>query len=484
MPFTIRRIDPQCNFISQFSWDIFAATIPVTAIDAALTQTATHEQRQRRLSMRAVLVLIIAMNIWTHCAIPMVFRQMVRGLRWLWPDDDLRLPQSNAFTYRRYRLGVKPLAWLFHQCCQPLATTATPGAFLFGLRLMAIDGTVENVPDTPANARSFGRPRGSRGEGAFPQARAVYLVECGTHAIVDAGIWPVATHERVGGRRMLRSVGPGMLVLWDRGLHSYGMLAEAQTRGAHVLTRLSRVSNPTVIAILPDGTELVHIVPHTADHYAAMGPIVARRIRYQLSMPTLGDPTEVHTLLTTLLDPAEAPARALVCAYHERWEIELTIDELDTHQRVVYRPFRSQKPVGVIQEFYGALLAHYAIRAVMHDAAVEAQLDPDRISFVSAVAEIQAAVREFQQTDPCDHLRLYRRLLAECRRTLLPPRRLRSYPRVVKQKMSKFLRKSPDDAGWCQATGRFVTAVCVIGPDGQAMRSQADYPVIQWTVVP
>jgi hypothetical protein len=483
MPFTIRRIDPDRNFVDHISWDIFAATIPVAAVDAALTATGAHEQRHRRLSMRVIVFLVIAMNIWTQCAIPMVFRHMVRGLRWIWPTDE-RLPQSNALTYRRYQLGVKPLAWLFHQQCQPLATDMTLSAFLFGLRLMAIDGTVENVADTPENAAYFGRPGSRRGPGAFPQAQLVYLIECGTHAIVDAGIWPCTTPERIGSRRMLRSVGPGMLVMWDRGLHSYRMLAAALARGAHVLTRLSTATNPVVRETLADGTQLVAIEPHHAERGKGQPPLVLRRIAYQLSMPALGDPTAIHYLLTTLLDPTEAPARALVCAYHERWEVEIAIDELDTHQRITYRPFRSQKPVGVIQEFYGSLLAHYAIRAVMHDAAVAVTVDPDRISFVVAVEEIRAAVREFQQTDPGDHPALYQRLLAECTRTLLPRRRLRIYPRVIKQKMSRFFRKRPEDQGWCDPTAQFATAVCVVGADGAACPRQAALPPIQWTQTP
>jgi hypothetical protein len=216
---------------------------------------------------------------------------------------------------------------------------------------MAIDGTVANLPDTPENARHFGRPQNAQGGGALPQAQIVYLVECGTHAIVDAGIWPYATHERVGSRRMLRSVGPGMLVLWDRGLHSYHMLTAAIACGADVLARLSTSTTPTVIKTLTDGTQLVVIRPPRAERPARKPPLVLRRICYHVSVPAMGNPTAVHMLVTTLLDPAEAPARALVCAYHERWEAEITIDELDTHQRTAYRPFRSQKPVGVIQGF-------------------------------------------------------------------------------------------------------------------------------------
>ena len=483
MPFTLRSLDPHQPFIDQFSWDIFAKTISTATVDAALTATASHAPRRRRLSMRAMVFLIIAMNIWTDCAMAMVFRHMVRGLRWLWPTD-VPLPRSNALTYRRYQLGIKPFVWLFRTCCQPLATLETRGAFLFGLRLVAIDGTVANVPDSPHNAAYFVRPQNAHGGGALPQAQIVYLIECGTHAILDAGIWPFVTHERVGSRRMLRSVGPGMLVLWDRGLHSYHMLIKAMAQGAHVLSRISVATNPPVIKTLADGSQLVIIQPPKAERPARKPPLILRRICYQLSVPALGDPTAVHMLITSLLDPTEAPAQALVSAYHERWEAEIMIDELDTHQRTAYRPFRSQKPVGVIQEFYGSLLAHYAIRAIMHDAALGADIDPDRLSFVTAVAEIQAAVREFQQTDPRDHTRLYERMVGECRRTLLPPRRLRIYPRMVRQRRTKIPRKGPDDRGWCLPKGRFATAICLVGLDGQAWPNQSPLPPIQWIQKP
>lgn len=484
MPFRIRPIDPDRKLTDQITLDLIASVIPPATIEAALTATGTHARRVRRLSMTVVILLIIAMNIWTQCAIPTVFRHLARSVRWRWPTDPPPLPDSNALTYRRYQLGVKPLHWLFHACCQPMATPATPGAFLFGLRLVALDGTVENVADTPANARYFGRPSGSRGDGAFPQAQIVYLVECGTHAVVDAGIWPYATHERIGGARMLRSVGPGMLVMWDRGFHSYQMVDRTLRQGAQILTRLPSHIQPTVVEVLADGSALVELAPSDTDRRAGKTPLRLRMISYQLSAPTLGDPTEVHRLLTSLLDPVAYPARTLVCAYHERWEVEITIDELDTHQRLAQRPFRSKQPVGVIQEFYGLLLAHYAIRSVMHDAAVEATLDPDRISFVLAIQEIQAAVREFQQTDPGDHPRLYQRLLAECRSRLLPPRRLRIYPRVVKQKVSKFKRKRAQHAHPPQPLGPFASAVCLLSQTGQAVVGHVQPPMIRWIAKP
>ena len=482
MPFTLRQLPSGAKLASHLTFDIFAQTIPATTIDQVLIDTQRVEHRHRRLTMRAMVWLLIAMNIWTQWAIPLVYRQITSGLRWLWPGPPPAIPRSSAFTYRRYQLGVRPLYTLFRRICHPQATPTTPGAFLFGLRLVALDGTLENVPDTPANDQYFGRPSGRGGPGGFPQAKAIYLVECGTHAIIDAGIWPYATSERVGGHRLLRSVDSSMLLMWDRGFHSYAMVAAAQRRGAHVLGRIAKHVRPAVQTVLADGSVLATLTSG-ANHGRPTGdaPLQVRMITYQLSMPALGDPTLVHRLVTTLLDPERYPARTLICAYHERWEIEVTIDEVDTHQRASQQAFRSHKPVGVIQEFYGVLLAHYAIRRIMHDAAVAAQLDPDRISFVLVLQEIQATTRNFQQTIDDDHPQLYARLLAECRSCLLPVRRFRQQPRVVKQKMTRFPTKRPAHANWPQPEGCFAQAICRVTTDGEPIREPGGNPPLQWT---
>jgi hypothetical protein len=162
------------------------------------------------------------------------------------------------------------------------------------------------------------------------------------------------------------------------------------------------------------------------------------------------------------LDPEECPALELVWAYHERWEIEVTIDEVDTHQRLLDRPLRSLKPVGVIQEFYGLLIAHYAIRFLMHEAALQADVDPDRISFVHALHVIQGAIPQFQMTTPDDLPRLYVRLLRDIAHDLLPPRGTRTNPRVVRRKMSNFKLKRPEHYLWPQPQCSFQEAVAVI----------------------
>jgi hypothetical protein len=370
-----------------------------------------------------------------------VVRKLARGLRFLWPDPSLPLPGDSAVAYRRAHLGAPPMVTLFQQVCRPIATPQTQGAFLFGLRLMAIDGTTEDVPDTPANAAVFGRHTSDRGASAFPQLQGVYLVECGTHVVVDGGFWPCHTSERVGGFRLLRSVQRGMLVLWDRGFHDFDMLVAARQRQAHVLSRLPAPVQPQFVRALPDGSVLAYLLPSEEARRRRGERILVRVITYTLTDPALPGYGEEHRVITTVLNPRVAPAHDVAWAYHERWEIELVIDEIDTHQRLVGRTLRSLTPVGVIQELYGVLLAHYAVRVLMHEAALTVEVDPDRLSFVHALEVVRDAVPEFQMVAPAQRAALYARLLADIAAKRLPARRPRSNARVVKRKMSNFKRK-------------------------------------------
>lgn len=189
---------------------------------------------------------------------------------------------------------------------------------------------------------------------------------------------------------------------------------------------------------------------------------MVRVLQYTIQDPALPGYGEKHRLITTLLDPKCYPAHDLACAYHERWEIELVIDEIDTHQRLAGRPLRSLKPVGVIQELYALLIAHYVIRALMHQAALHQQLDPDRLSFVHALEVVRDAIAEFQMTARHLLVELLQRLWRDLVRYLLPKRRNRTNPRVVKRKMSKFHLKRPEHARSPQPTIPFREAVVLI----------------------
>jgi hypothetical protein len=462
MGYRLRQIDAESKFSSELHLEAIGRAVPMADIKAALQTTGVQEARERKLNMVTVMLLTIAMNLYTRLSIGDVMGKVARGLRFIWPDPDYAVPKDSALSYRRYQLGARPMVTLFHRVCRPMATPDTPGAFLFGLRLMAIDGTVEDVPDTPANVAAFGRHHGGRGDSAFPQVQGVYLAECGPHAIVDAGFWPCHTSERVGGFRMLRSLQSGMLAMWDRGFHDFDMFVQARKQGAHVLGRLPSHVKPSRIRTLPDGTYLAYLYP--ADHQRRKRGerFLVRIVEYTIIDPALPGYGQRHRLVTTLLAPQTYPALDMACAYHERWEIEVVIDEVDTHQRLAGRPLRSLKPVGVIQELYGLLVAHYAIRFLMHEAAVQMGIDPDRLSFVHALAVVHDAIPEFQMTAPQQLLQLHGRLLRDIASTLLPERRLRSNARVVKRKMSNFHLKRAEHRFWPQPTLRFRQAVAVI----------------------
>jgi hypothetical protein len=446
MGYRLREIEAERNFCSTLSFDAFARVVPPELITAVLDAEQAQATRKRKLNMFVVIMLVIALHLYPDRAVGAVFQKLAQGLRFIWPDPDYEVPGDSALSYRRYQLGARPLVALFQQVCQPRATPATRGAFLFGLRLMAIDGAVDDVPDTPANAAAFGRHISDRGASAFPQVQCVYLAECGTHAIVDAGFWPCHTSERVGGFRMLRSVAAGMLVMWDRGFHDYDMFLGVVQRDAHVLARLPAHVQPERVRSLPDGTSLASLAPSAYGRRKHGERLLVRVISYTITDPQRPGYGEVHRLVTTLLDPDLYPALDVVCAYHERWEIELVIDELQTHQRLAGRTLRSRKPVGVIQELYALLLAHYIIRYLMYEAAVQVDLDPDRLSFVGALRVLQDAVAEFQMVAPEQRARLYQRLLRDIARHRLPERCPRSNPRVVKRKMSKFKLKRSEHA--------------------------------------
>jgi hypothetical protein len=439
MGFKIREMNAECKFSQALTVEALSRAIPPDTIRDVLQQTTAGQIRERKLTLPVVVWLVIALHLYTSLPISAVLAKLARGLRFLWPDPLIALPTDSALTYRRYQVGARPLALLFHQVCQPMATQQTRGAFLFGLRLMALDGTVEDVPDTPANAAAFGRHTTDRGASAFPQVQVVYLAECGAHVIIDAGFWPYHTSERVGRFRLLRSLREDMLVLWDRGFHDYDMLVGARQRGAQVLGRLPSHVKPQRLRTLPDGSVLAKLHPSEYQRRKRGEYLVVRVITYTITDPALPGYGETYRVLTTLLDQEQAPAHELTCAYHERWEIELVVDELDTHQRLAGRTLRSLKPVGVIQELYGLLLAHYAVRVLMHEAALEA--DPDRLSFVHALEVVRDAVPEFQLVVPEQVPLLYARLLQDIAAKRLPNRRPRSNPRVVKRKMSNFKLK-------------------------------------------
>lgn len=451
-------VSPAAAAVERLTAGTLARLLPTATLDAALA----GDQRSRRcraLPARFMLLFCVLMGLYADEALPHIFTRLVGS--WSGARGAARRVTAGALCQARYRLGAKPLVALFRLVCRPCATPAMPGAFLFGRRVLALDSTKIDVADTPANEAAFGRHRAWRGTSAWPQLRLVLLAECGTHAVCDAGVWPGNVDEGRAGRRLLRSADAESLVLWARGFQSVAMMEAATARGAAFLARLPATVRPLPLEALPDGTTLVALRPGGHRRRRRGEHVAARLIRYTLDDPQRPGHRVEHRLVTSLVDPAAAPARALIVAYHQRWEIELVVDELKTHQRPP-RPLRSRRPVGVVQEMYGLLIAHYLLRALAAEAAQGARSAPLRVSFVATLRLVREHLSLSLRQDRRRAIPARRPLLRALAACLLPPRRNRSNPRVVKQKMTNFRVKTADHRPWLQPTKLFAEAVVLL----------------------
>ena len=371
------------------------SVFPPGLVDRVVAECGRAEQRRRLLPARMVVYYVLALALFAEIGYVEVLRLLVEALRRPAREQAAlgRLPVKSALVQARARLGPEPLRALFAAAARPLATPATPGAWYREWRLGALDGTTLDVADTPANDAAFGRANSGRGEGtgAFPQVRVVGLVECGTHATVGAVLGPYGTGEVTLAGRLLGGLEEGalagVLLLADRLFVGAALWRTAQATGAELLWRAKTGKTAPklpVDQVLADGSWLSRL--YAAGDRRKRHPIVVRVVEYTLSDP--GRPQaagEVYRLVTTILDPERAPAAELAALYAERWEQETALDELKTHQRGAQVVLRSKSPDMVAQEVWAHLLVHYAIRALIHQAALEQDLDPDRLSFTGTL---------------------------------------------------------------------------------------------------
>jgi Insertion element 4 transposase N-terminal/Transposase DDE domain len=358
-------------------------------IEQAIATTNSQQQRQRKLPSGLMISLVIAMSLWSSASMRTVLKNLVSGLsqKWIQVAEYWQVPNSGSISEARQRLGCAVMTRLFELVARPMASPETAGAFIGGLRVMAVDGTVMDVPDSAANARVFGYPGSKPGtKAAFPKARLVLLIETGTHLIVDALICPYRIGERVRIQKLLRSVNSGMLLMWDspmerlrqRGLHSYKMVNATIKQSCHYLGRLPANVKFEVDEVLEDGSYLSWINPDGKSRKQG-----AHRIRVRIIEYTIDSDVEPKTyrLITSLMDIAAFPAILLATEYHQRWEIESTIDELKTHLLGRKILVRSLNPREVVQEIYGWLLGRWSVRYLMFQAAEIAEISPLRIGF-------------------------------------------------------------------------------------------------------
>ncbi len=353
-------------------------------VDAVIAECGRTEQRRRSLPARSMAYFAMGMALHSDGSYEDVLALISDGLAWAErAEDSPRLANKAAISHARDRLGAEPMEKLFRRVAVPLAADAAPGCWLAGRRLVAVDGTCLDLADTPANDAFFGRPGVSKGErSAFPQARLVALAECGTHAMVDAAVGPYATSENALTAALLDRLVVGMLCLADRGFYSFEAWERAAKTGADLCWRVKDNLKLESIEDLPDGSYLAEVF-HSVKDRKRRRPVTVRVIEYTIDDGR--EPAGPFRLITTIMDPLDASAIELAGAYAQRWEIESAFDELKTHQRGPRAVLRSKSPELVLQEIWGHLCCHYAIRTLMLDAAVHAGQDPDRISFVAAL---------------------------------------------------------------------------------------------------
>ncbi len=357
---------------------------PADVVDAVIAQCGRTEQRRRSLPARSMAYFAMGMALHSEGSYEDVLALISDGVAWAERDENSpRLANKAAISHARDRLGPEPMALLFDRVAKPLATEDTPGSWLAGRRLVAVDGTCLDLPDSVANDAFFGRPGVNKGErSAFPQARVVALAECGTHAMFEAVVGAYTASEATLSAQLLCRLQPGMLCLADRGFYSFEAWENACSTGADLLWRVKDNLILEPVEDLPDGSWLAEVFHSTADR-RRQHPLRVRVVSYTIEDGR--DPTGPFRLITTLLDHRKAPAAELAAAYAQRWEIETAFDELKTHQRGPRAVLRSKSPALITQEIWGHLCCHYAIRTLMFDAAEHAGHDPDRVSFVAAL---------------------------------------------------------------------------------------------------
>ena len=367
---------------------VLTRVFPPGLVDEVIAATGRTEQRHRSLPARVMAYFSIGMALYSEGSYEDVLSQLTDGLSWAsgWAES-YAPPSKSAIFQARVRLGSEPLAALFARVARPIGGDQAPGVWLAGRRLVAVDGTCLDVADTTVNAAFFGRPGVNKGEqAAFPQARVVALAECGTHAVFAAQIGAYTQSEATLTQPLLDRLEPGMLLLADPGFFSYALWRKAIGTGADLLWRVRTDSagpKPARVQDLDDGSWLAHLRRSTPASARREEPMLVRVIDYT-SDDGRENPTS-YRLFTTLLDPDEVNAVDLAAAYTQRWEIELALDELKAHQRGPRTVLRSKSPDLVLQEIWGHLCCHYAIRSLMTEAATHSGHDPDRVSFVAAL---------------------------------------------------------------------------------------------------
>jgi hypothetical protein len=389
--------------------------IPTHTVRRVLREVNRESERMRQLPAHVMVYYVIALALYMHVSYGEVLRCVLEGLEWLGqPVRRLRQTGRSGISQARSRLGHEPMHRLYEEVVQPLATEATRGAWYRSpagkgatpraWRLVSVDGSTLDLPDEASNEETFGRPSSSRGRSAFPKLRFVALGESGTHVIFGAAEGAYAESEVELARQLLPRLEPDMLLMADRGFFGYQFWNDSAATGADLLWRVKWDMVLPRLTELADGSYLSEIYASSKHRHSNEGGITVRVIEYMLEDDAgeivIPKKNPYYRLITTIVDAEAAPAEDMARRYHERWEAENAFDELKTHLRGASIVLRSKTPTLVRQEFYGLLLAHYAVRALMHEAALKADLDPDALSFVHSVRVIRRKIQAQRNVSP------------------------------------------------------------------------------------
>lgn len=388
---TVAELPQGARITDYISLGVIAEKIPLKDIRRVLQETGRESRRQRNLPAHVVVYYVVALALYMQSSYGEVLRCLCEGLQWLGLEARrIRRTGKSGISQARSRLGAEPMRRLYEDLVGPLAQKRTRGAFYRSWRLVSLDGSTLDVADEAVNEQAYGRPGASRGRSAFPKIRFTALVENGTHVLFGAQMDGYQTGELTLAGRTLGWLKAGMLCLADRGFFSFEFWCKACATGADLLWRVQGNAGLPCRKALPDGSYLSRIYPSPADRRNDRNGVCVRVVEYCLRGSR--KPDQVYRLITTLLDPDQAPACELAALYHQRWEIETTFDELKTHLRGRQIVLRSKTPELVCQEFFGLMLAHFAVRSLMHEAALQADLDPDQLSFLHSVRVLRRKI--------------------------------------------------------------------------------------------
>jgi hypothetical protein len=396
---TIAELPSGTRITDFISLGVLTKTFPLAAIQAVLGGMGKASVRQRDLPAHVVVYYVIALALYMQSSYREVLRCLFEGIQWLLgPGATVKVTGKSGISQARTRLGWEPLQQLHDGIVKPIAVELTKGAWYRTWRLVSMDGSTLDTADEKDNEKSFGRPSASRGKSAFPQVRFVSLVENGTHVLFGTRMGGVDTGEITLAKQVLASLAKGMLCLADRNFFGFELWNQAHSTGADLLWRVKKNLRLPCEKRLPDGSYLSRVYESPKEQRHGRNGVIVRVIEYRLEGIPGAEP--IYRLLTTILDHEAAPATELAALYHERWEIETALDELKTHLRGSRIVLRSKTPDLVQQEFYGLMMAHFAIRGLMHEAALKANEDPDTLSFLHAVRVVRRKIARFASIPP------------------------------------------------------------------------------------